>query len=291
MENENNDISDVNNNDINNTNNDIDSSNIFDEFAENSTLIDEVDKIKKDRNKDLFYYFSKVGHIFQTIFIFWIIVIVILFSYITIQNDETFSNSNILDPFCFIFLWNIDPWTTYCSSISYVKNASDVKLANIKKTHLSSILGMLEKLYEVENFTKTKDVMFIADKSNNKLRVLSIIEEFDNLKNEFDKIDKQKIQCKNIIIDSKKSIISLNCFAYSAWFEKWLRWFDWTNEATLKWTSLSIANSFINFISNKSEIFSIIDRQKMFKSESIVWEKTDFTNKTTFTLKLNYNLK
>jgi hypothetical protein len=56
-------------------------------------------------------------------------------------------------------------------------------------------LGIIEKLYEVENFTKSKEVIFLLDKSSNKLKVLSILEEFDNLKNQFDNLDKEKIQC------------------------------------------------------------------------------------------------
>jgi hypothetical protein len=213
-----------------------------------------------------------------------------LFSYIYIQNNNNLRNSNILDPFCSIFLWKIHNEDTFCSSVSSLKWTYTEKLSSLEKTQLNDILTILEKLYEVENFTKTKEVLFLTDKTNSKLKVLSILEEFDNIKNEFDKVDKQKVQCSSFIIDSNKKILSMNCIAYSAWYEKWLRWFDGTTEVSLKWSSLSIANSFLNFIDKQSDIFTIIDRQKVFRSETTLWEKTDFTNKTMFNLKLTYNL-
>jgi hypothetical protein len=45
---------------------------------------------------------------------------------------------------------------------------------------------IVDNLYKIENFTKTKDVIFLKDKSNNKLKVLSILKEFDNLQYEFE---------------------------------------------------------------------------------------------------------
>jgi hypothetical protein len=32
----------------------------------------------------------------------------------------------------------------------------------------------------------------------------------------------------------------------------------------------------------------VLDRQKIFSSENIIWDSTGFTNKTTFYLKLKY---
>lgn len=272
-------------------NKNIDTSNIFDDFVDDSSLIDEVNKIKNERNRDLFYYISKAWYVFQILFWTGFVVLIILFSYIYIQNNKTISNSNILDPFCSIFLGDIEKEDPFCSSISYLKWNYSNKLENIKTTQSNDILNILQKLYEVENFTKSKNVLFLADKSENKLKILNILEEFDNIKNEFNKVDKQKIQCNSLSIDWKNSILSMNCIAYSAWFEKWLRWVDGSNTDWLKGTSISEANSFINFIDKRSNIFTLIDRQKVFKSENTLWEKTDFTNMTKFSLKLKYNLK
>ena len=275
----------------NELNKEIDTSNIFDEFTQDSSLINEIDEIKKERNRDLFFYLSKFGYVMQTFFWIGFVFLLILFSYIYIQNNENIKNSNILDPFCPIILGKVHNNDSFCSSISSIKKIYWEQLSNIEDTQIDNIFKILERLYEVENFTKTKEVLFLSDKSNNKLKVLSILEEFDDMKNEFDKIDKQKIQCNSFNIDSNKKVFSMKCVAYSAWFEKWLRWFDWTTEESLKWSSLSIANSFLNYIDKQSDIFTITDRQKVFRSEAILWEKSDFTSKTIFDLKLTYNLQ
>lgn len=267
----------------------IDSSNIFDEFVGDSNLKKEVDSIKQEKEKDLFFYLSKVGSVLQTMFWILLVIMIIIFSYIYIQNNDELKNSNILDPFCFIFLWDVKNEDMYCSSISSLNKTYSLKLETTKQEENKAILGILEKLYNVENFLKTKEIIFLVDKSENKLQTLSILEKFDDMKNEFN-VDKDKIQCNSLSIDSKKSLLTMNCESYSQWYEKWLRWLDWTTENPLKWSSLSQANSFLNFISKTSKTFEIIDRQKMFKEESILWTKTGFTSKTTFSLKLKYNL-
>lgn len=272
-------------------NDNIDSSNIFDEFIDDSALIDEVAKTKKDINKDKFYYLKKAWLFLQSLFIILIVVSLLLYWYIYIQKNENLSNSKILDPFCYIILWNITKNETYCSSLWYLKVFYTNDIKELKEKNTKKIIEILEKLYEVENFNKTKEVIFLLDKSETKLKIISILKEFDNLKNTFDKIDKQKVQCNNLELDSKNNLLSMTCNAYSAGYEKWLRWVDWTNDITLKWSSISVANSFINFIEQKSDLFNVIDRQKVFKSEITLWEKTDFTNRTTFNLKLKYNLK
>jgi hypothetical protein len=50
------------------TDKEINSSNIFDEFADDSSLVEEVNKIKKENTRDLFFYISKIASFFQTIF-------------------------------------------------------------------------------------------------------------------------------------------------------------------------------------------------------------------------------
>lgn len=272
-------------------NNNIDSSNIFDEFVDDTNLIEEVDKLKNEKNRDIFFYLSKAGHFFQISFFIILFLLVLLFSYIWIQNNEKLSNSNILDPICFLILWDIDNTDSYCSSVSYLKNKYTSDLKELEDDQSREILSILERLYEIENFTKTKEVIFLADKANNKLKILEILEEFDSLKNDFDKIDKQKIQCDSLIINSDKKTLEMDCISYSAWFEKGLRWFDGTTDSTVKWTSLSVANSFLNYIEKESDVFNIIDRQKIFSSEVVLGQKTDFTNQTPFKLKLEYNLQ
>lgn len=273
----------------NEINKNVDSSNIFNEFIDDTSLIEEVDRLKSENNKDLFFYISKIGHSLQILFWLLFFLFIILFSYVFLQNNENIKNSSLLDPFCWIFLWNIKNDWTYCSSIASLKASYLNKLNLLQKEQTRDILKNIETLYSVENFTKTKEVIFLNDKSENKLQVLAILEEFDNMKTDFN-VEKQKIECKSLIIDSAKKILTMTCDSYSQWFEKGLRWLDWTTNNTLKWTSISQANSFLNFIEKTSETFEIVDRQKMFKEESILWTKTWFTSKTSFSLKLKYNL-
>ncbi|MFK7780254.1 MAG: hypothetical protein QM490_03815 [Candidatus Gracilibacteria bacterium] len=273
----------------NEINNNIDSKNIFDEFADDSNLVEEVDKLKDENNKDLFFYISKTGAVLQTVFWLGLILTIIIFTYIHYQNDEELKNSNILDPFCSIFLGDVKNEDSYCSSISSLKKTYEKKIDLLQKGQATDILGILERLYEVENFLKSKEVIFLVDNTKNKLSVLSIIEEFDDIKNEFN-IEKDKIECQFLVIDTKDNLLSMSCESYSQGYEKGLRGFDGTTDNTLKGTSLSQANSFLNFIEKTSTFFEIADKQKMFKEEPVLGNKTGLTSKTQFDLKLKYNL-
>lgn len=271
----------------------VDSSNIFDEFESDSNLVDEVNKIKEDRDRDMFYYLTKGWQVLQVMFWAGLISTLLAFTYVSIQTNPEFRDSSVLDPFCFVFLWDLQTTSdaSFCSSVAALKQTHETKLTNLKQKQANDILPVLERIYEVENFTKTKEVLFLVDKTKNKLRVLDILREFDNLKTEYDKVDKQKIQCNGISINAQENVISMKCSAYSAWYERGLRGLDGTLQTPLKWTSVSIANSFLNYIDKTSEVFTVVDRQKMFKSENTLGEKSDFTNKTDFALKLQYNLK
>jgi hypothetical protein len=44
----------------------------------------------------------------------------------------------------------------------------------------------------------------------------------------------------------------------------------------------------LNFIDKKSTDFLILNRQKVFSSKSVIWEKTWFNNKTTLNIFLKY---
>ena len=275
--------------------NKISSSNIFDDFNQDEWLLDEINQIKKDRDRDMFYYFEKTAWILQIIFILLLIVLWILSSYIYVQNKvyEWINKDNqLLWPFCFVLLGDINYEWDFCTSISTLKKEYVEKLDDTKKYQVSSVLSVVSMLYDIENFTKTKDVMFLKDKTSNKLKILKIIEEFDDLKNEFATVDKQTIQCSSIDIDKESQLLTMKCSAYSAWYESWIRWFDGKNvpESLLKWTSISIANSFLNYITIESDIFTIVDKQKLFISNSVIWLQTGFTNETPFSLKLKYNL-
>jgi hypothetical protein len=74
-------------------------------------------------------------------------------------------------------------------------------------------------LYEKENFLKSKDVTFLLDKSNNRLQIIEVLERFDSLKKDFLNVDKSRIQCRNIDINSVDKILNLTCDAYSQSYE------------------------------------------------------------------------
>jgi hypothetical protein len=80
----------------------------------------------------------------------------------------------------------------------------------------------------------------------------------------------------------------MNCEAYSWGYEKQIRWFQWNFTNTVNWTSLSIANSFINYIKLKSDFFTIVNEQEMFQLTDVVSDRTGYTNKTSFKLELLY---
>ncbi len=272
-----------------------DSTNIFNDFVDDENLLKEVEQIKKEENKDLFYYILKFSSFLQ--FLFWIILLValLLYYYTYIQNNEELSNSQILDPVCSIFTGEIEKPKDiyYCSSIAYLKNRYKKDLETTKKSYSDKILSMIEKVYEIDNFSNTRQVLFLVDKSKEKTKVLSVLDEFDSLKNKFNPLDKWKIQCNSLSIKSTNNSLSMVCTAYSGDYDRWIRWFDGSNEPIklLKWSSLSIANSFINYIEKTSDKFEVVNKQKMFKSEPVISNKTHFTNKTVFNLELIYNIK
>jgi hypothetical protein len=92
----------VNNNiEINKEN---ESANIFDDFAQDSSLINEVNKLKKENIRDKFYYISKAAYYLQASFWILFFVLILSLSYIYIQNRSDLENSNLIDPICFVFL-------------------------------------------------------------------------------------------------------------------------------------------------------------------------------------------
>lgn len=269
------------------------SKNIFDEFSTDSSLINEIEKIKEEQQKDLFYYFSLLWKIFQKIFILFFILIILSYVYIYIQKSKSFSDSPIIDPICSLFVdWSVylPENTTYCSSITYLKDYYSKELSTLKTEQTKKILDNIVKVYEQDNFLKTKEVTFLLNKSENKISNLDVLEKFDILKNEFSWIDKSKIQCNTIEINTNSKYLKMRCYSYSQWYEKWIIWFSWRkNYDEIWWTSISIANSFLNYIDKNSTDFTLVERQKIFTSENVVWATNWYTNKTSFDVKLKIN--
>ncbi|MDR2411446.1 MAG: hypothetical protein LBD88_02465 [Candidatus Peribacteria bacterium] len=57
------------------------------------------------------------------------------------------------------------------------------------------------------------------DKSEDRLQIIDVLEEFESLKKNFLGINKSRIQCRNIIINSVEKILEVTCDAYSQGYE------------------------------------------------------------------------
>jgi hypothetical protein len=125
--------------------------------------------------------------------------------------------------------------------------------------------------------------------------VLDMLNDFDNLKNDFSGGDKWMLNCYQISI-TKDAVLSVSCDVNSSSWEvsdnnwKWIIWFSWDrNSSVIEWTSISAAASFLNFIEkNPKYNFQLLEKQKTFSSESIVWEWV-YVKKTNIKFKLKYN--
>ena len=87
-------------------------------------------------------------------------------------------------------------------------------------------------------------------------------------------------------------ILSMKCQAFAWWYTSEIIWFSGNKNSkqdSLNGTSISIANSFINFLEkNATKYFLVVERQKIFESQPVIW-KDGYTNQTNFDLKLKIN--
>jgi hypothetical protein len=100
-------------------------------------------------------------------------------------------------------------------------------------------------------------------------------------------------------IDSTEKTLSITCDAYSQGYENnWIVGFSGDVERKdeyISWTSLSLANSFLNYIEKRKDSgFTLIDKQKLFEAETVswdsdIWRTTGYTKRTTFDIKLKIN--
>ena len=145
---------------------------------------------------------------------------------------------------------------------------------------------MLGDVYFVSNFVLSKEIMFLLDKSENRLQPLDILSEFDALKNAFEPVNKAKIQCSNIDIQ-KNGTIDMMCEAYSSRWDRNIIGVSWSTKQSTKTkgTSISIASSFINYIEKNAQGFVLVEKPKSFGYEEVV-DGSGFTRKTPFNITL-----
>ena len=276
--------------------NDVSSSNIFEDFDTNQNLMDEVEKLKTEYNKDMFYYLSLFWKIIQTIFWLLLLFYIVLYSYIYVQNNKDFWDKQFLEPFCYILNWTDKeiPWSSSCGSAKASNLLLSGSVFALKNEQFESIKTILPIAIEQDNFLKTKEISFLLYKSTNRLKILEVLEEFNNLKNEFTSTSwKSKLVCSNLSIDSNSEEISMSCNSYYNWFDKWIIWFNWDSseikESGVYGTSMSYANSFLNYIEKKSDNFTLINRQKIFTVSQMPPDNFWYTNVTNFTITLKIN--
>ncbi len=162
------------NNSPNSENQEINSSNIFDEFDSDDSLLSEVEKIKDEQSKDVFFYMSTAGKVFQNLFIIVLLLILCSLGYLYMQKNEEVVNKWFLDPVCNFVVWKVPTpeWNSFCSSLAFTKKYYSDKLTKVKSEYSTDIFWILIRIYENENFLKTKEVSFLVNKSDNKVKLI-----------------------------------------------------------------------------------------------------------------------
>jgi len=271
---------------IENNNEKIDTSNIFEDFENDFSLRDDIIKTEEDIKKDSIYYLSVIWNIIKYLNLFLILVVLIAWTYIWVQNSGNLSEKSFLDPVCPVLLWNsMDLWATSCSSVTAALEDYNKKYEVELESSLYKVIPLIESLFLIEDFQNSKRVSFVLDKSENKENPMLILKEFDKVKYDFTEDDKAIVSCSNIKI--YEDTLEAECSSYSSIWDSQILWFDGKKDGDfIRWTSITIASSFLNYL-DLSPKFKVVNPQKEFTSERVVQKW--FTRKTDFKLKLKYN--
>ena len=264
----------------------IEESDIFEWFASDEDLLQDVSEFEKDQSKDVYDYANITGNVCKILNVILFVTILLLGAYVYIQKNESYTNSKLLDPFCNIFLWNVELSDTYCSSISSALVSLNTQLDTKQTSQFKKISDIIGPLYLSTDFINSSEVVFLYDKTRQRLRPLKIISEFDRLKNEFETADKSALSCYDIEIS--ENIMSAKCDTYSSDWDKNIILPDGETQWSIWGTSISIASSFLDYIEKNSSAIRVIDKPKYFSSESVSGENWGYTKKTTFFLKFEY---
>ena len=265
-------------------NSQIDSTNIFEDFKADTKLWKEIKDQEQKAAKDMFYYLKIFTGWFKVINLIAILCVCVFLLYSFFQNRESFENYSFLSPVCNLFLWDVGSDVSGCYWLTSFSNKIDQDIKVKKEAQFERVLPLFEHVYELDNFTNSREVSFLLDTSESRLRPLKILSAFDVLKNKFEPIDKSKIQCFDLVIRDDMTL-SARCEAYSS---------DWDSDITgidnskSSGTSISVASSFIDFLENTAwSQFSVISKQKVFDFETVSGNGI-YTKKTNFDLELRY---
>jgi len=269
--------------------NDINESNIFKELSWELDFWNvwdwELDS-KLVEIKDANYYLRLTSKILLYVNLLFIFIIFVLFLYVKIQKNETLLENSSINPICSILLWSeiSSHESTDCSSVYALSNKYKASVNSLVDEQTKKIIDIIPNLVTVKNFTLSKDVKFLLNKTQNRLKPLIILEEFDKIKNKFASWDKWQIKCSGISINSD-NLLSISCTAYTSdWNSKIPTFEAWK---FVSWTSISLASNFVNYIEKEWESFEIINKPKSFSLEDYSWNWY-YTKKTDFNLNLKY---
>ncbi len=263
----------------NNNNTKISDDNIFSELSKDTEIIEE----NWDIIRDWEYYMRLISNIFWYLNLILIFIIWAVLIYNYIQWEKYNFESNFMKNNCSVLTWKWikvnDKCMTVTASIDDYKN----KIKDETQKQIKILSNILPKIEKIDKLTFSDNIAFLLKKSDDRLKPLEILTEFEKLRYSFLWTNKDQITCKDISL--KDNILTASCTAFSADFDEDIPSYDF--KKTIIWTSATIAASFLNYIDKKSNNFKNIEKQEKFKVNST--NNNWFTKKTDFKLKLEYN--
>lgn len=244
------------------------------------------------QKKDPVLYLSKASGILKFWFFIFLFFWSILFTYWIIQNNESPNKISLLKPICFLFLGK-EVANDYdgCTSLSSARQYYDWKFDDLKVQQSEKIISILDRVYSIDNFLFTEDIAFLLEKSSSKLPIVSILSEFNELKDAFEPTKKvYALECNDMSITNKWEVV-MSCSSYSSdWSDSNIMWYNWqTTSKKISGTSISVASSFVNFIRKKWENFQVVESSKVYSYWAQLDEsKQRYTKRTDFDLTLKY---
>lgn len=269
---------------------DFGSENIFSDFRDSEKISKEVKRTEEKLSRDMFFYLKYLNSAFFIGNIVLFCLIFIIIGYLFIQNSDAKKEYGIFAPICHIFLWSKDIAPNTCYGVKALNSELKSKLNALEKRQAQAIIPIMSERYAIENFSFSKKMTFIIEKSRSRLKPKELIAHFDELKLKYAPIDKSEVSCRDIQI-SGNNFMKITCEAYSSdWDSRIIKMEKW-NINYMEWggTSISRASSFIDFLERHPDSrFMVIDRPKFFTIQE-VQEEGPYTQKTSFTITLEYS--
>ena len=263
--------------------------NIFDELSESKAIGDEVRELEEKQKKDIYFYLKKVNFLMFLLNILLFLWLFLTSAYIFLQSTEEKKEYSFLEPLCSFILGSRDITPGTCYPVVPVLEEYKGKLEVEVAKQSERILVLLWDIYSIENFNFSRRATFLLEKTDERLRPMTILSEFDELKLKFAPEDKSEVSCYNIVITGTNNI-KLSCDIYSSdWDREIVSLEQWSIFSTDRsWTSISRASSFINFIeSYPNSPFQIVNKPDVLTAVAV--QRWPYTQRTTIELELAYS--